>query len=217
MEVIGFRLGDYRTNCYLIHDTKKAWIIDPGFDGARVARKLQSLQLEPQAIYLTHTHWDHVLGLPGLVEVYGSLPLMVHPTEASFLGHRGGKILRDFALAIDPRQAHIPQSLWESIPEATHLYEDNEILEESGLRVIHTPGHSPGSVSLYHEGDGILFSGDTLFMQSIGRTDLPNSTPEAIFSSITDRLFVLPDDTRVYPGHGPATTIGKEKTNPWFD
>ncbi len=216
MIVSTLRLGPYQTNCYILHNSRYAWIIDPGFDGQRIAQEIEALGLTPKAILLTHSHWDHTLGIPGLLEAYTSLPVMIHATEAPFLGAEGGRLLRKFALSLDPSMANIPISVWESLPEPTRLLADGEMIEECSLTVLHTPGHSPGSISLYQESSNILFSGDTLFAQSIGRTDLPNSLPEAIIPSIRTRLLTLPKQTVVYPGHGPVTTIEREKRNPWL-
>ena len=217
MQVRTLPVGPYRTNCYIFHTAHEAWIIDPGYEGNRIAQVINSLHLEPKSILLTHSHWDHLLGIPELFDHFGELPVMIHPDEAMFLGSEGSRLLRNLAISLDPSQRQVPPSWWDRIPEPTHLFKDGEVLSGCDLSVIHTPGHSPGSVSLYHEADSILFSGDTLFAQAIGRTDLMNSLPEVIIPSITERLLTLPPDTIVYPGHGPDTTIEKEtKLNPWL-
>ena len=107
--------------------------------------------------------------------------------------------------------------MWEAIPSPTRLLSDGDVITEAGLCVLHTPGHSPGSIAFYHKEDNLLFSGDTLFAGTIGRTDLPNSQPELIIDGIQKQFLTLADDTLVYPGHGPSTTIGREKKlNPWL-
>lgn len=216
MPVSTLRLGPYQTNCYILQERQNAWIIDPGFDGHLIAKQIMDQNLTPKAVVLTHSHWDHVLGIPGLIEAFGTLPVMIHKDEAQFLGADGGRTLRAFALSIDPGMAKIPRSVWESLPEPTRLLSDGDLIEACSLAVLHTPGHSPGSISLYQESTHTLFSGDTLFAQSIGRTDLPNSLPEAIIGAIRTRLLTLPEQTIVYPGHGPTTTIGAERENPWL-
>ena len=216
MEVITVGLGPYQTNCHILHDSHSAWIIDPGSDGDIITNRLELANLVPKAILLTHTHWDHTLGIPALYNRFGVLPLMVHHTEAMFLGREGGRLLRRFAVAIDPSQEKIPLEIWEAIPEPTTLLGDQDKIEDAGLIVLHTPGHSPGSIGFYHKEAGILFSGDTLFAGTIGRTDLPNSEPDLIIDGILTKFMTLPYETIVYPGHGPTTTIGREKSNPWL-
>lgn len=217
MEVQTVRLGPYRTNCHILHDRQNAWIIDPGFDGGLLAARIKAQGWEVRAVLLTHSHWDHVLGIPGLREVFPELPIYLHEADQRFLGKAGSAQLRQLAFSIDPSQRSIPADLWESLPEATHLLEDGMNVEGCELLVLHTPGHTPGSVCLYRETDALLFSGDTLFAGSIGRTDLPGSNPDSIVPAIQQRLLVLPEPTVVYPGHGPATTIGKQiRQNPWL-
>jgi len=216
VEVQTFRLGPYRTNCHLLIDGRKVWIVDPGFDGDALAAHITSHDLEVQAVILTHSHWDHVLGLPGLCKAFDDLPIHVHAADAFLLGKEGVESSRRFAMTVDPDQRVIPRSLWEDVPEPTQVLADGDRIEGCNLIVIHTPGHTPGSICLYQETQELLFSGDTLFAGTIGRTDLPYSDPRAIIPSIRERLFPLRDTTVVYPGHGPSTTIGREKKNPWF-
>lgn len=216
MVVETLRLGPYQTNCHILHNAHEAWIFDPGLNGTDIIERLERLGLVPQGILLTHSHWDHTLGIPLLYETYGELPLMVHASEAMFLGPEGGLLLRRLAMTIDPSQASIPKETWEAMPQPTRLLSDHDEIPEAGLSVIHTPGHSPGSISFYHKEEGLLFSGDTLFAGTIGRTDLPNSQPESMVEGIKNRLLTLPDETIVYPGHGPTTTISREKHNPWL-
>lgn len=216
MDVETLRLGPYQTNCYILHDSRSAWIIDPGSDGDRIVQRLETLGVEPKAVLLSHTHWDHTLGISHIFKHFREMQLMVHHSEAIFLGPDGGRLLRRFAVAIDPSQGSIPITEWESIPEPTRLLSDNDVIADAGLVVLHTPGHSPGSISFYQREYALLFSGDSLFAGTIGRTDLPNSQPELIINAIQKKLLTLPEETVVYPGHGPATTIGREKKNPWL-
>lgn len=216
MQVQTFRLGPYQTNCHLLHDGKRVWIIDPGFDGLTIGAHIRAQGWEAQAVILTHSHWDHLLGIPGLRETYPNIAIHVHAADARYLGSAGSRALRDLAISLDPGQKLIPMGLWESLPEATDLLADHDVIDGCGLTVLHTPGHTPGSVSFYLEREDLLFSGDTLFAGTIGRTDLPGSDPEAIMRSIRETLLKLPEQTTVYPGHGPATTIGREKRNPWL-
>ncbi len=209
-------LGPYQTNCYLLHDQKSVWVIDPAFAGETILHHIKAKKLHVEAVILTHSHWDHLMGLPELVAAFPEMSIYIHPQEAHFLGKEGGRRLRQLAISIDPSQARVSQSFWESLPEPTYTFEDGEIIPGCDLQVLHTPGHTAGSVSLYRAADNLLFSGDTLFAGSIGRTDLPTSNPSAIVPAIKSKLLTLPEHTTVYPGHGPATTIGKEMTNPWL-
>lgn len=216
MVVETLTLGPYQTNCYLLHDHNSVWVIDPAFAGGTILQRIQAKKLHVEAVILTHSHWDHLMGLPELVAAHPEVAIYVHPHEAQFLGKEGGRRLRKLAISIDPSQARFPLSFWESLPEPTHFLQEGETIPGCSLQVLHTPGHTAGSVSLYLFGDDILFSGDTLFAGSIGRTDLPNSDPQAIIPGIKTKLLTLPKKTIVYPGHGPATTIEKEMSNPWL-
>jgi glyoxylase-like metal-dependent hydrolase (beta-lactamase superfamily II) len=217
MQTLRIPVGPYQTNCYILYDHHEAWIIDPGFDGRSIAQQIKAKHLSIVAVLLTHAHWDHILGLPELIEAFGPLPVLIHPEEAAFLGPKGGRLLRQLATTIDPTWQSLPQAFWESIPEATHHLADKEMLPSCNLEVLYTPGHTSGSISFYQKEDSILFSGDTLFAESVGRTDLPNSLPDQIIPSIRNKLLVLPEETQVFPGHGSMTTIGREKRrNPWL-
>ena len=216
MEVETLQLGPYQTNCYLLHNDSSVWIIDPGFDGASIFRHITSKGWKAEAVILTHSHWDHVLGIPGLLAQDRNIPVYVHALDAPYLGKEGGRRLRQLAISLDPSQSGVPNSLWESLPEPTHRFVDRETIVGCGLHVLHIGGHTPGSVALYRHDDNLLFSGDTLFAGSIGRTDLPDSDPQAIVPAIKTKLMTLPGNTTVYPGHGRSTTILREKGNPWL-
>ena len=205
-------VGPYRTNCYLLHDGMRAWIVDPGEDGLQLASILKQKGLAPQAVLLTHTHWDHVMGLPDLMTVYPNIPILVHPLDAHLLGPEGGRLSLQYMRMLDPARADSCRELLQKLPLATGFLNDGDIIEGSGLRVIHTPGHTSGSVSFYQNAEAILFSGDTLFAGAIGRTDLPGSQPEMIMHSIIEKLLCLDPRTKVLPGHGPSTTIGSCQT-----
>lgn len=216
MEVETLQLGPYQTNCYLLHNDSSVWIIDPGFDGASIFRHITSKGWKAEAVILTHSHWDHVLGIPGLLAQDRNIPVYVHALDAPYLGKEGGRRLRQLAISLDPSQSGVPNSLWESLPEPAHRFVDRETIVGCGLHVLHIGGHTPGSVALYRQEDNLLFSGDTLFAGSIGRTDLPDSDPQAIVPAIKTKLMTLPGNTTVYPGHGRSTTILREKGNPWL-
>lgn len=201
-------VGMLQCNCYILGDpeTGEAVVIDPGDETERVQEILRRHKLRPRYIVVTHAHIDHVGGIEKLARATGAA-VMMHEEDAplyqnlamqaAWLGMRPPKIME------------IDQFLREG---------DRLRWGRLGLDVLHTPGHSPGSLSLVLPGDGQrIFSGDTLFQRSIGRTDLWGGSYPEILRSIEAKLLVLPDSTPVFPGHGPATTIGEERRfNPFL-
>lgn len=211
MNVAIFKLMLFEVNCYVVYDLveKKAAIVDPGIIDPRefdaIDAFLKKNDLEVVGVINTHLHIDHVIGNSALASKYG----------VEVLSHADDKFLGD-GLREQARQFHLP--LKEENAGVTRFLSDGEKIKigSGELEVIHLPGHSPGGIGLYDAADGFLISGDTLFDGSIGRTDLPGGNIGRLFESIRKRLYSLPDDTIVYPGHGPATTIGKErKSNPY--
>ncbi len=195
-------LGMVGTNCYLlINDgTKETVIFDPGDEGERVAAYLSRENLKPAAILLTHGHFDHIMGVETLCAAF-DLPVYIHEEEAG--------VMEDPALnACGMIGANVKV-------KADHLVKDGEVLNLAGadIRVLFTPGHTRGGVSYYVEEIKAVFCGDTLFEGSVGRTDLPTGSMSVLIRSIKEKLFTLPDDVQVLPGHGGATTIGWEKKN----
>lgn len=201
-------VGMLQCNCYVLGDevTREAVVIDPGDDVQRVQQVLSQNGLTPKYLVATHAHIDHVGGLEKLARASGA-PVLMHQADlplyqnlamqAAWLGMR------------PPKTIEIDQFLREG---------DNLRWGARALQVLHTPGHSPGSLSLYLPGDEHrLFSGDTLFQSSIGRTDLWGGSYEEILRSIESKLLILDDLTPVFPGHGPATAIGDERRfNPFL-
>lgn len=192
-------VGPIMANCYIVgcEETGNAVVIDPGEDADRIVRKLDELKLEVKYIINTHGHFDHVGANKRMKEETGA-PILIHAEDAPMLGY-----LSQAAASFGLRSDNSPP------PDKT--VEDGEIIKfgNISLKVIHTPGHSPGGISLYT--DGILFVGDTLFQGSIGRTDLPGGDFNTLKNSIQNKLFSLGDHIRVLTGHGPETTIGREK------
>lgn len=199
-------VGPLQANCYIVgcEKTRQAVVIDPGDEAQRILRAIQDLGLTATGILLTHAHFDHMAAAADLAQATGLL-VAVHPDDLPLLNAGGGAAL--FGLPPVPTPSQV-----------TSLATDQEIaIGEITLRVLHTPGHSPGHVCFHQAAEHIVFDGDVLFASGIGRTDLPGCSHEALMRSINEQLMTLPDDTTVHPGHGPATTIGHERaTNPWL-
>jgi glyoxylase-like metal-dependent hydrolase (beta-lactamase superfamily II) len=202
-------VGDLSCNCYLIGDpvTRQAMVLDPGDDGGRIEEAIARHALTVTAIVATHAHFDHILAAEVLRASTGA-PFYLHLADLDLLQWLPAS-LQMFLGMQDPPPA----------PEVDTTLNDGDELNvgHHSLQVIHTPGHSPGSICLLagtHQ-DGVLFSGDTLFAMSVGRADLPGGDPDALVSSIRNRLFPL-GEMAVYPGHGPATTLDRERvSNPF--
>ena len=199
-------VGPLETNCYLIGcaETRLAAVIDPGGDAADILSAVEQHKLTLKYILLTHAHFDHIGGVAELVEAtHASVAL--HPGDLALLRTRGGAAL--FGIFIRP------------CPEPDVALAEGQVIEIGTLKlnVLHTPGHTPGHVTFHEPTAKAAFDGDVLFMQGIGRTDFPGSSYQQLMDSIRNKLFALPDDTTLYPGHGPATTVGDEKwSNPFL-
>jgi hydroxyacylglutathione hydrolase len=196
-------VGQLQTNCYIIESKRNALIVDPGDEPERIQRFIKDLKATPTRIVATHTHFDHVLGVDGLRKATKT-QFMIHPDDLPMLQSMQSRVRQFMGFEVSPP------------PKVDDYLKDGDALEvgDEIIHVIHTPGHSPGSISL--SGKGYVLTGDALFNQSIGRTDLPGGDLDTLLHSITDKLFKLDDETIVYPGHGPETTIGDEKlANPF--
>jgi glyoxylase-like metal-dependent hydrolase (beta-lactamase superfamily II) len=169
---------------------------------------MDKLNLRPRYILLTHGHFDHIAALPALAahaaRVYG-LPaeIAIHRADAPYLGPGASQIHRETLAALG---ISLAGEFWESLPPAGRLLSGGELL--GPFRVLHLPGHTPGSVGFYDEKAGVLFSGDTLFQNGVGRTDLPGGDSRALEASLR-KLFALPGDTAFFPGHGPSGILAK--------
>jgi glyoxylase-like metal-dependent hydrolase (beta-lactamase superfamily II) len=201
----GIVVGVFQENAWVIGNrrTGEAIAIDPGDQHDDILAMARDMGVTIKAIANSHAHVDHILGVRGVQEATGA-KFYMHQGEAPIAAQAARSALMFTGQAVEPP------------PEPDHLPEEGDEIEVEGvkLRVIHTPGHTPGSLSYYTE--GMLFSGDTLFQGSIGRTDLPGGSYEQEMASIVDKLLILPDDTIVLPGHMGETRIGFEKqTNPF--
>lgn len=202
-----FVLGDFMTNCFVVttppHDT--CWVVDCGYDPDPLIDHLTEQSLRPEALLLTHCHSDHIAGVDRLLSRFGSMPVYVHEAEAGFCS--------------DP-MLNLSGLLGRPVTctEPDRLLAGGDELELNGTtwRVVHAPGHSPGCVLYIHDASKQAIVGDTLFAGGIGRIDFPTSNPDDMRRTIMETMMALPDDLVIHPGHGPETTIGRERvTNPF--
>ena len=205
MKVEKFVTGIISTNCYIVinEDTKQAVVIDPAACPSYLMSHIKSEGLKIEAILLTHGHFDHIMGIDGFLSEF-DVPVYVHEEDAD--------AMEDPVL----NQSSTYTSGY-TFGKARYL-RDRQTLELAGytFQVIHTPGHTKGGCCYYVASEGVLFSGDTLFQNSVGRTDFVNSSTSDLVHSVREKLFLLPDDTMVYPGHMGETKIGHEKKyNPY--
>lgn len=202
-----FALGGFQTNCMILTAGKPeqgdpCWIIDCGYQPEPLLDAVEEQGLEPVKIVLTHAHADHIAGLLEARSRFPDVPIVMHQTEESWMN--------DPVLNLS---AALGLSVTAPTPESFLADGDTISLDDLEFRVVHTPGHSPGGISLIHEPSKVALVGDTLFAGSIGRTDFPGSSFETLADSIKTKLYVLDPDTVCYPGHGPTTTIGREMTS----
>lgn len=207
MKIETMVLGDVRTNCYLLikEETKEALVVDPADRADVIVRKLIDEGLALKAILLTHGHGDHILAVGDLKKQFG---VKVYAAKAE------EGLLLDPAQNLSKLLFRVPVTVKPDV-----LLEDGQEFMEAGirLRMLHTPGHTPGGCCYYQEEEKVLLSGDTLFCGSIGRTDFPGGSLSELVRSVKEKLFVLPEDVKVYPGHEEMTTIGHEKKyNPYM-
>lgn len=194
-------LGPIGTNCYIVYDKGKALLIDPGAEPDKIAEFLEREGLKVQAILLTHAHFDHIAALDEIRETVDT-DVYIHENELPWLSDpqmNGSSKLIGNEIVMKPAEFTFKMGPMEI---GDFLFE-----------VIHTPGHSPGSVSFLFDQNEFIISGDVLFYHGIGRTDLPGGNMAEIEATIQNKLYQLKESLTVYPGHGPHTTIGEEKQN----
>jgi len=198
-----FVIGELATNCYLVWSGNEAGVIDPGGPVEAVVQAIETAGLKPRWIINTHGHADHIGGNERLSRKY-SVPILIHPADRPLLSSAAANLSLLMGVAI-------------TSPDANGTLADGGLVKlgDESLTVLATPGHTPGGISLYT--DGLLFAGDTLFYESIGRTDFPGGDHNRLIASIKEKLLTLPPQTIVLPGHGEETTIGRElEANPFL-
>ncbi len=226
-EITPFTLGPFQTNCYVVRfpTSTDCWLIDASFGMTPVIEHVRAAGLTPTALILTHAHVDHIAGVSDVRAAFPGIPVYLHEAEQDWLGD---PLLNLSAMMGMPVTAAPADRLLTGKAGETLVLESRgaqplgpNIAGKPGAAgevwmVIHTPGHSPGGITLYHEPSGTAIVGDTLFRSSIGRSDFPGSDPATLRQSIVEKLYTLPPMTTAYPGHGPETVIDFErKTNPF--
>lgn len=208
LEIASLIMGPVETNAYLVSDTDsgEAVVVDPAADGKDIAAEADKLSRRITAIWLTHAHFDHLAGAVGVTEaVQPPPPVALHPDDLPLWEMQGGAPF--FGMRIDPG------------PRPAVLLEHGQTLQigSYSFEVRHAPGHTPGHVIFYCAAEKVAFCGDVIFWGSIGRTDLPGGSFSALIGSIQSQILSLPDDTRLLAGHGPETTVGRERReNPFL-
>jgi len=199
-------LGPMETNCYVLRSGDCCWVVDPGLWPEPLLEFLQSGRIEPAAIILTHGHGDHIAGIGRLTERFAAARVVCPADDAEMLTDADSNLSAAFGMPI-------------TAPPADELIRPGQSLALGGTNwtVLDTSGHTPGGVSFHCPGEKVVITGDALFAGGIGRSDIPGADGGRLLSNIRNNLLVLDDETRVLPGHGPATTIGDERrTNPFL-
>jgi hydroxyacylglutathione hydrolase len=208
IEIITLVLGPVETNTYIVADpaTQEAVVIDPAWEGEKIARRASQRGWTIRQLWLTHAHFDHLAGVAGIAKQVTPAPsIALHPLDFPLWSLNGGAAM--FGMRVDPG------------PRPSIQLQADQVLQIGGLsfEVRHVPGHTPGHVVFYSAAEKVLFCGDAVFAGSIGRTDLPGGDYRLLLESIRTQILSLPEDTRLLSGHGPASTVGQEKrTNPFL-
>lgn len=207
MTVKQFLAGPIGTNCYLLinEKTKEAVIVDPASCPDYMMNYIKTEEIKLKAVLLTHAHFDHIMGIDDVLNKYGKMPVYVHEADKPMLE--------------DPQQNMTMSFGFPYAYKGAQAVQDGQVLSLIGyeIKVLHTPGHTPGGCCYYIASEHVLISGDTLFQQSIGRTDFPGGSMSDLVRAVKEKLMILPEDTVVYPGHMGTTTIADEKRmNPFL-
>lgn len=210
LKVKKWSVNPFQENTYLIYGTKDAILIDPGFSNSQefglLNTFLEEQKLELKGILLTHAHIDHILGLAFLEVAFPNLEVQANELESINLNN-AGMVAKNYGIPFNP---------FNNTPKYNLRPEESLSIEGEELQILFAPGHSPGHICFYNPREHWVISGDVLFLQSIGRTDLPGGNFEVLEKSIKEVMYTLPDETIVYSGHGPETSIGFEKLNNSF-
>lgn len=202
MEITILTVGPVYTNCYIVNKqgSDACFVVDPGEEAEKIANYIRKKDMKLEGILLTHGHFDHITGVSELV---------------SLLGGKVYALQDEKELLASPQLNGSPMMGYEVAIEPDMFLRDGEKISIAGitLQVIHTPGHTKGGCCYYVEEEKTLFSGDTIFMESIGRTDFPTGNGRELIDSIRNKVLVLPDEVKIYPGHGPDTTVAYETAN----
>jgi glyoxylase-like metal-dependent hydrolase (beta-lactamase superfamily II) len=208
-------VGTLHANCYIYFSAKKeCFIIDPGGDSELIIKRLLALNMTPRVMLFTHGHLDHIAGATDIRARYDNqnthVATAVHKADAGYFGKRAGEKHRKSFESLGVEGEAFFSEIYRGVPDADIILQEGDHILDSDLRVIHTPGHTRGSISLYSESRKILFTGDTLFCEGIGRSDLAGGDAKALKNSILKKLYTLPPETRIFPGHGPQSTLERE-------
>ena len=200
LEIVTFLCGPFATDSYLVRSGGVCWVIDPGYAPAELVARLPRDRLTPRKIILTHGHCDHIAGIEDVRSAAGAVPLCCPAADAGMLTDPRRNLSAGFGMPL-------------VAPPADELLRPGGVLElgETRWEVLDTSGHTDGGVSLYCRQEGVIFTGDALFAEGIGRTDLPGGDAARLIANIRRQLLTLPPETRIYPGHGPLTTVGRER------
>lgn len=202
MNITILTVGPVQTNCYIVskEGSSSCIVVDPGAEAGKIVSYIEKKGLSCEGVLLTHGHFDHITGVAELVSATG----------AKVYAFEGEK-----ELLMDPAQNASLMMGYEVAVEPEVLLRDNQKFSVADMefQVIHTPGHTSGGCCYYAEEEKVLFSGDTIFMESIGRSDFPTGNGRVLLESVRNKVLVLPEDVEIYPGHGPETSVGYEKQN----